>query len=134
MKKVILYTDGGSRGNPGNAAYGAVIYDEEGNDLKTLSKFLGKTTNNQAEYQGLHAGLEACVQLKADVVECRLDSELIVKQMKGEYRVKDPGLAVWHRRVKELLKNFQSVVFHHVRREKNKVADRLVNEALDANI
>jgi ribonuclease HI len=132
--KVITYTDGGARGNPGPAAYGVVIKDESGKILFSEGKYIGQTTNNQAEYQGLVAALESAQKLGATEADCYLDSELIVKQMKREYKVKDLGLQAQFIKAWNLINNFKKVSFTHIRREFNKEADALVNQALDKNI
>lgn len=129
--KVIINSDGASRGNPGRAAIGALVTDESGNIHKIVSKFIGITTNNQAEYKALIAGLEAAAVLGASEVIVRIDSELVVKQIKGQYRVKKPELAPLHRRACELLAGFESHSLEHVPRSLNRPADRLANLALD---
>ncbi len=127
--KAIIYTDGGARGNPGPAGIGVVIkFDETTHYFK---KYIGKTTNNQAEYQALVMALEKAKELGATEVDCRLDSELVVKQLNREYRVKDKDLAIQFVKVWNLMANFKKVTFKHVFREDNKEADRLVNEAID---
>jgi ribonuclease HI len=134
-KKVRIYTDGGARGNPGPAGIGVVILDldqgKEGATLATVSKYLGETTNNQAEYQAVINGLTEASKLKAQEVEIVSDSELLVKQCRGEYKVKDPDLAKLFMQVWNLQQNFKKVIFNHTRRSGNKEADRLVNEAID---
>ncbi len=130
--KVIVNTDGGSRGNPGPAACGAVVSDETGQVLLDRGQFLGRQTNNVAEYEGVLLGLTMASELNADTVELRSDSELLVRQLMGVYRVKNPGLKVLFDKVQMALKPFKSVVVRHVRREENVEADRMVNEALDA--
>lgn len=128
-----LYTDGGARGNPGPAGAGAVIY-KDGVEVATVSEFLGVATNNVAEYEALRLAFEKVTELFGSdhTVTAYLDSELIVKQMKGVYRVKNPALKVLHEQIKERLKaSALSVSFQHVRREKNKRADALANEAMD---
>lgn len=134
MSHFILYTDGGARGNPGPAALGAAIYNEKHELVHTISEYLGKTTNNQAEYQGLIAGLSACKKLGASAVDCFLDSELLVKQMKGEYRVKNTDLKLLHEQARLLVNIFHRITFRHIPREKNAMADQLVNEALDREL
>jgi len=130
--KLIIYTDGGSRGNPGPSALGVVIGDKE------YGQFLGTMTNNQAEYLALVFALKKAGELlgkkkaKATELEVRMDSELIVKQMNAEYKIKDPELQKLFMEIWNLRLDFKSVSFVHVRREKNKDADRLVNIALDA--
>lgn len=130
MKKLIINTDGGARGNPGPAGVGVVFSDEKGQVLESYKKYIGEATNNSAEYQGLIFALEKASKMEVQEIECRLDSELIVKQLKGEYKVKDADLKGLHATVQELI-FFKPVKFVHVRREKNKLADKLVNEAID---
>ncbi len=132
--KVTLRTDGGSRGNPGPAAYGFVIEDENGKLLNQGSKSLGVKTNNEAEYQGLIAGLEAVKQMGAEEVICFLDSELVVKQVRQEYRVKDKNLGTLFVKVWNLSQGFKKIEFKHVLRGQNKKADLLLNQELDRNI
>jgi len=137
-KKVRIYTDGGARGNPGPAGIGAVILSldqgKEGDALAKISNYIGETTNNQAEYKAVIAGLEKAVDLKADEVEVISDSELLVKQCNGEYKVKDPDLAQLFMKVWNLQQNFKKISFNHTLRSGNKEADRLVNEAIDKEI
>lgn len=127
-----LFTDGGSRGNPGDSAIGAVLYDETGHTVAEISEYIGITTNNQAEYRALIAALQRAKELGAATVNVFADSELMIKQMKGVYRVKNPELAHRFMEAITLARSFSKVTFTHVRREKNKVADALVNKALDA--
>jgi ribonuclease HI len=132
MSKIIIYTDGGARGNPGPAAVGVVMHD--GDNKIELKKYLGdQLTNNFAEYEALilalHEAKKRGVQSRS--VEVRMDSELVVKQLRGEYKVKDKTLKVKYADVLALLADFAHVTFVHVRREENKDADKLVNEALD---
>ncbi|MEK7539628.1 MAG: ribonuclease HI family protein [Patescibacteria group bacterium] len=129
--KLITFSDGGARGNPGPAAYGVVIKDADSKLLKQHGRYIGHTTNNQAEYRGLVDALEHAKDMGATEVACFLDSELLVKQMKGEYRVKDPELAKLYVRVHNLMIQIGKVSFTHVRRELNKEADAMVNKALD---
>lgn len=131
--KAMLFADGGSRGNPGPAAYGAVLIDPSGDVLREMSAFLGSTTNNVAEWSGLIAGLEAALDLGIDEIEVRLDSELVVRQLSGAYRVKQPHLIPLHAKAKSLLRKFVHSHVAHVRREQNKAADALVNQVLDAH-
>lgn len=128
----LVYSDGASRGNPGPAAAGALVIDPSGAVVAEVSEPLGIQTNNYAEYQGLIKGLEAAKKLGAGTVEVRMDSELLVKQMTGVYRVKHPALIPLSVRANELRRQFDSVTFRHVRREFNKQADALANQALDA--
>jgi probable phosphoglycerate mutase len=127
----LVYSDGASRGNPGPASLGAVVIDPTGQVRHEVSETLGVTTNNVAEYRGLIAGLEAALALGARRVEVRMDSELIVRQAIGRYRVKNPALIPLHNRVLALRSQFDEVVFRHVPRTLNKHADALANQALD---
>jgi ribonuclease HI len=131
MKKLIIHTDGGARGNPGPAGLGVYITDPEGEVLMEHSRYLGEMTNNQAEYTAVIDALEHAHELGADEVDLFLDSELVVRQLSGEYRVKDQELAKLFIRVWNLKTGLKKVRFTHVRRERNKEADRLVNEAID---
>ena len=126
-----LFTDGGSRGNPGPAAIGGVIYEND-QEIAHFSKYLGTGTNNQAEYTALLTGLELAKKHKINNLQCFLDSELVVKQLNKEYRVKDADLAKLFVKAWNLAQEFENVSFNHVRREFNKEADRLVNLALDS--
>lgn len=133
MIQISLYTDGGARGNPGPSAGGCVIVDSAGNET-TFGQYLGEITNNQAEYQALILGLDRILaDFDAPIVNLtiHMDSELVIKQLKGEYRVKHPDLKVFYDNVVDILKNFAMVQFVHIPREKNKKADALVNETLD---
>jgi len=134
MKKIIIHSDGGARGNPGPAGIGAVLNDEKGRVLAEISKFLGETTNNQAEYQALIAGLEKAEELKAEEIECYLDSELVVKQLNREYRVKNAELAPLFLKVHNLSLSFKKIKYIHIRRENNKEADALANAAMDKGL
>lgn len=125
-----LFTDGGARGNPGPAAIGAVLYKKE-EVIAEISEYIGETTNNQAEYLALIAGLQEALIQQVDNVVCFLDSELIVKQLNGEYKVKNEELKIRYAKVVELAERFSSIEFKHVKRAQNKEADALVNKALD---
>ncbi len=127
-----LNFDGGSRGNPGPAACGWVIRDSEGELVSKAGEPLGDTTNNVAEYTGLLHGLEEAVRLGVSSLEIRGDSELIVKQVKGEYKVKNAGLKPLFQQVCDLMSQIAEVSISHVYRSDNSEADALVNEALDA--
>ncbi len=131
--KATLYADGGSRGNPGPAASGAVLYGDDGAVLAEIGTFLGVTTNNVAEWTGLLQGLEAALARGVDELAVRLDSELVVKQLSGDYRVKHPGLIPLHAKAKMLLRKFGRVDVRHVPRKENKAADAVVNQVLDAH-
>jgi len=130
---VQIYADGGSRGNPGPAGCGAVIMKGD-QVIESVSEFLGQATNNVAEYTGLLRGLEKAKALGFDQVEVRMDSELVVKQMNGEYRVKHPGLIPLFQKAKQLVSAFREFKIVHVRREENKRADALANRAMDAGM
>jgi ribonuclease HI len=129
--KLIIHTDGGSRGNPGPAAIGAVLTDASGKTLAEISECIGETTNNQAEYRAVIAALAAAKKLNATELEFYLDRELVVKQLKGEYKMKNKDLAPLFAQICQEKFNFKQVSFTHVRRELNKAADALVNQALD---
>lgn len=129
--KLIIFSDGGARGNPGPAAAGAVIKNPAGETVGTISEYLGEQTNNYAEYMALIMGLEKAKALDAAEVECVLDSELVVKQMKGQYKVKEPTLQKLFIRAHNVAMSFKKISYRHVMRAQNKEADRLVNEALD---
>ncbi len=126
-----IYTDGASRGNPGEAAAAAVIYDQEDRLLEEHSRYLGQTTNNVAEYQALLLGLKRAQEMGAAQVEIFADSQLMVKQMQGQYRVKHPGLKPLFIKAKKLAGGFDKIGFNFIRREKNKAADALANQTLD---
>lgn len=137
-QKLIIYTDGGSRGNPGSAAIGVVICDERGRVIKEYGEGLGEATNNEAEYQAVIFAIKKIKQLfgkkdaKNFAIEFKSDSELLTKQLNGQYKIEEPGLQplflkVWNLKI-ELGGN---VKFEHIPREENKRADKLVNEALD---
>jgi probable phosphoglycerate mutase len=129
--KVIVHIDGGSRGNPGPAAYGVVIDSADGPRLAAFSGYLGKATNNVAEYQGLIAALDHVLRKHYLRVHVRTDSELLELQIKGVYKVKSPGLRPLHERALELISRLESFSIEHVPRERNREADRLANRALD---
>lgn len=129
---VVVEADGGSRGNPGPAGYGAVVFDSvDGSVLAERSEAIGTATNNVAEYRGLVAGLTAAAELGARRVQVRLDSKLLVQQMNGVYQVKNPGLRDLAREAAALCRQFDSVTFDWIPREQNTHADRLANEAMD---
>jgi ribonuclease HI len=130
MKKLIINTDGGARGNPGPAGVGAVFSDEDGQILAEFNDYIGEATNNVAEYRALIFALEKAKDFKTSEIECRLDSELVVKQLNGQYKVKDPNLKELFNIVQGLI-FFKPISFLHVRRELNKKADKLVNQAID---
>jgi ribonuclease HI len=127
-----LWTDGGARGNPGPAAYGYVLETDDGTVLAAHGEAIGEATNNVAEYRALVAGLEKAHELGVDELEVVSDSELLVKQMRGEYKVKNEALRELSLQASRLARQLDSVKYTAVRREHNELADRLVNEALDA--
>ncbi len=131
IKKAKLFCDGGSRGNPGPAAAGAVLFDLKGNKIWQGGKFCGKTTNNVAEYKSLILGMEQAIELAVTELNVFMDSKLVIEQMKGQWKVKNVGLKPLFERAKNLYENFDNVKFSHVPREKNKVADAIVNKVLD---
>jgi ribonuclease HI len=130
-ERVVVNVDGGARGNPGPAAVAAVLTSPEGELIEQLGKPIGRATNNVAEYRAVLLGIELAKSVGAREVELIGDSELIVKQVKGEYRVKDAGLQPLHAEVKRALGDFDRWSIRHVRREHNAAADALVNETLD---
>ena len=129
--RALLYTDGGARGNPGPAAYAYVLEAEDGTVLAAVGEAIGVATNDVAEYRGLVAGLARAVELAVPEVQVRSDSELLVKQMRGEYRVKNETLRLLSLEAGRLGRQLERVDYVHVPRERNELADRLVNEALD---
>ncbi|MCX6744751.1 MAG: ribonuclease HI family protein [Candidatus Parcubacteria bacterium] len=132
MTKILkLFTDGGARGNPGPAAIGIVIKDEKDKILKKHAEYIGETTNNQAEYKALIKGLELAKDFKPAEVHCFLDSELVVKQLRQEYRVKDPGLQPLFIKAWNLSISLKKVKFSHIPRTQNEEADEILNQELD---
>lgn len=129
-KKVVIHSDGVSRGNPGLAAIGATIKDEEGKLIARISRRIGTTTNNQAEYRAVIAALEEAIKLGITHVELNSDSELIVRQIKGEYRVKKATLKPLYQQAKQLQNRFKSFAINHIPREQNTEADMFANRAL----
>ncbi len=130
-KKLIVYTDGGARGNPGPAAVGVVVCDESGRLIRKYSKFIGRATNNQAEYQAIIFALERIKQLKAKLLDFYLDSEFIVQQLNRKFKIRDKDLASLFVKIWNLSQGFKKINFSYIPREKNKEADRLVNQVLD---
>lgn len=131
-----MFADGGARGNPGPAASGAVIYElqsnsEPGTKLAEVGEYLGEATNNQAEYQAIILGLKKAKELGLEALDVRLDSELAVKQLNGEYRVKNEQLAKLFLEIFHLRQKFREITFSHVKREFNKEADKVVNKTID---
>ena len=132
--KFIIYTDGGARGNPGPAAAAFVIYGEDGKIIEKDGKYLGETTNNQAEYRAVILALERAKDLDAKEIDFYLDSELVVKQLNREYKVRDPDLAPLFLKIWNLSLGFKKITYTHVSRERNKEADATVNEILDKEL
>ena len=128
---LIAYSDGGARGNPGPAGYGVVIKDETGKKIAELSQYLGHQTNNFAEYQGLIAALEYAIEHEYKALKLISDSELLVRQIKGIYKVKNSVLRDLHARAKELIAKLEWFSIEHVLRGKNSEADHLANDAMD---
>jgi ribonuclease HI len=137
--KIIINTDGGARGNPGPAGIGVTIVEESGAAIKELKEYIGEQTNNVAEYEALILALKETKKLfegkLSDIeIEVRMDSELVVRQIEGRYKVKEPTLKEKFAEVKKLLENIPNITFTHVRREQNTRADELVNEAIDEHV
>lgn len=131
IKKFFLYTDGASRGNPGPAGIGVVLLDEKRKKVKEFHKYIGPTTNNIAEYNALLYGLDEALMLRADEIVVNLDSELVVKQLNGEYRVKDPNIKIFFEKALHALKGFKNYQVIHIDRSENKEADKLANKAIN---
>jgi len=134
MKKALLYTDGGSRGNPGPSAAGWVLYDDEGKTISKSGAYTGEQTNNFAEYMGLIYGLELAIEESITSLWVRMDSNLIIEQMKGNWKVKNMNIRPLFEKAKFLEESFEEISFEHIRRDKNTVADAMVNEALDSRL
>jgi ribonuclease HI len=135
VDELTIFCDGGSRGNPGPSAIGAVVYDDSTDPptlIAAVSECIGISTNNIAEYQALISGLEAVAHLHARVIHVRADSMLVIKQLRGEWKVKHVNIKPLHAEARALLAAYDVVDLQHVRREKNTEADALVNQALDA--
>lgn len=130
-REAVLWTDGAARGNPGPAGIGAILKSPSGEVLYTGSEYLGHTTNNVAEYKAVLLGLAGALEQGIQRVEVRADSELLIKQLKGEYRVKSAGLKPLFDEARQLLSRFKSVKLTHIRRELNGEADRLANQGID---
>lgn len=133
-KKLIIYTDGGARGNPGPAGIGAVAKNEKGEIVFEISEYIGETTNNQAEYRALLAAIEKAEKLDVEELDFVLDSELVVKQLNREYKVKNQDLAPLFVKIYNAIMSFKKVTFKHVPRELNKEADALANKAIDLGL
>ncbi len=138
--KITIHTDGGARGNPGPAAIGVVIEFAKDNTNESvhenilLGKYLGETTNNVAEYTALLEALTKAQELDPTEIECLLDSELVVKQLNGQYKVKDENLLLLWTQVKNAARKFKKITFKHIPRALNKEADKIVNEVLDSQL
>jgi ribonuclease HI len=130
-ESLVIHADGASRGNPGPAAAGVVISTPDGGPVEEMARYLGHATNNVAEYQALILGLGVARRLGAREVRVRMDSELVVRQVCGRYRVRNPALKLLHQEVEELVRGLRRFTIEHVPREKNREADRLANQALD---
>lgn len=136
MKKITVFTDGGARGNPGPAAIGVQVLDDSNEVVTEVSQTIGEATNNVAEYTAVKVAMEHLKQVfpdtKALQVLCKLDSQLVERQLSGAYKIKDQNLKIYVDAIKVLEHEFSSVTYEHIPRSENKEADRLVNEALDA--
>jgi len=130
--EISMFTDGGSRGNPGPAAIGVIIKDHKKETIHKIGKYIGVGTNNDAEYKALIEGLSFLSDLKHSQVDCYLDSELVVKQLNGLYKVKNQNIKEYWNKIKILEKNFKHITYQHINREKNWEADELVNQVLDS--
>lgn len=133
-EKLILYADGGSRGNPGPSGAGAYLEDESGTPVARVYKYLGETTNNVAEYSALIFGLKEALRQKTKKLLIRMDSQLVVRQVEGKYRVKEPTLIKLHRQAMELLEQLPAYSIEHIPREENAEADKLANLAIDDHL
>ncbi len=132
-KRLIIYTDGAAEPNPGPAGIGIVIVDEWGRVIAEISKAIGRKTNNQAEYEALIVGLETAAGLDVEDIEVRADSQLLVRQLTGQYRVRKPGLKPLYEKVHQLLEKFHSFKIVHIPREENRAADALSHRALSGH-
>ncbi len=130
IKKAVIFTDGMAKPNPGPAAIGVIIKDEQGKLITSISQPIGLATNNQAEYRGIITALEEAIRLGVDQVDMRSDSELLVRQINGEYRVKNASLKPLHQKIKQLQSQLQAFTIIHIPRQQNKEADNLANIAL----
>lgn len=130
--KLLVHTDGGARGNPGPGAIGIAVLNEQKKVVKEVGKFIGKSTNNEAEYKAVIEGLKTCKDVGGKELQFFIDSLLVVSQLNGDFKVKEPRMKKLFNEAKFLEKNFKSVAYTHVPREKNFIADKLVNEVLDA--
>ena len=131
MKRMVIFTDGASRGNPGPAAIGVTIKDEQGRFITSISQRIGRATNNQAEYRAIIAALEEATRLDAKRVDVKMDSELVVKQINGEYRVKKATLKPLYQQVKQQQGLLEGLTITHILRQQNIKSDNLANKALN---
>ena len=131
IKRVIIFADGASQGNPGLAAIGAIIKDEQGRVITAISQGIGRATNNQAEYRAIIAALENAIKLGTSQVDMRSDSELVVRQINGSYRVKNAALKPLYLKVKQLQSQLAGFTITHIPREENREADNLASMALE---
>ncbi len=129
--KLFIHTDGGARGNPGPGAIGVAVLDEKKKVIKEIGKYIGKSTNNEAEYKAVLEGLRVAKDLKGSEIIFYIDSLLVVSQLNGKFKVKEPRMKTFFNEAKLIEKNFKSVKYTHVPREKNYIADKIVNEVLD---
>jgi ribonuclease HI len=129
-----IYTDGASRGNPGPSGIGAVIYDDQGKVVHEIAKYIGEVTNNVAEYEALLEVLDYCVKKHISPIEILADSQLLIKQMTGEYRVKHENIKPLYRRAQDYLVHLKVIRYQHVPRELNKAADKLANKGIDDHL
>lgn len=129
-----IYTDGGARNNPGPAGIGIVIYDGKKKVIKKHKEYIGEATNNEAEYRAVLKALELAANISKESLEFFIDSELVVKQLNGLYKVKDKKMKKLFDEVKVLAMGFANISFTHIKREQNKLADKLVNEAIDEEV
>jgi len=134
MSDVIINTDGGARGNPGPAGIGVVFSSPAGKILHEFKAYIGEATNNVAEYKALVLALEEAEKLNYKELQILMDSELVVRQMQGVYKIKEPALQVLAKQVLALSNRFKKVAYRHIPREKNKAADKLVNQAIDTQL
>ncbi|HLB51564.1 hypothetical protein A3F07_01530 [candidate division WWE3 bacterium RIFCSPHIGHO2_12_FULL_38_15] len=134
IKKAILFTDGGARGNPGPGAIAAVLKDYKNKLIKKDGRYVGTSTNNEAEYQALILGMELAAAENIKSLICKMDSELVVNQLNGLYKVKAAGIMGFVKKVREMEKDFDELIYKHIPRAENHEADSLVNEILDSSL
>ncbi|MDP8259118.1 MAG: ribonuclease HI family protein [Candidatus Aadella gelida] len=132
-KRLEIFTDGGSRGNPGPSGVGAVLLNDKGVKISEISEFIGDATNNVAEYVAVICALQEALKIKATEITLHLDSQLVARQLKGQYKVKDRNIRKFFVIADSLIKSFKAVKINEIPREENKEADKLVNNALDLN-